>query len=377
MTALRFLLACISLILAAFVVIPAPTVLLFQVKLGVTELGHWFVLLPVLVFIMGRRKYHLDSVSFAMAAISALLFMSTSIRASMFATEASSKMRAAFPESAGTVSSKPFSFGRIWSFGEPSGSKPETLQYFQSGGADLSLDFYAAEGRKPAPCVVVLHTGGWDNGVRQEFLELDHHLASKGYAVALIDYRLAPTSPWPAQWEDTLAALRFLTDRADDFGIDPKKFVLMGRSAGGQIAETVAAPGTQAGIVGCIGLYAPADLNFAYQYANKKDILNSDKLLRQYLGGTPAEVKENYDSASAYGLVNEKTPPTLLIHGANDDMVWVKQSERYASQLKANGVKHIFLKPPWATHALDYSWNSPGGQLTTWAVEQFLAAVTQ
>jgi hypothetical protein len=65
----------------------------------------------------------------------------------------------------------------------------------------------------------------------------------------------------------------------------------MGRSAGGQIAETVAVTGTQPGVIGCIALYAPADMNFAYQYANKKDILNSDKLLRQYLGGTPSRGK--------------------------------------------------------------------------------------
>jgi len=195
--------------------------------------------------------------------------------------------------------------------------------------------------------------------------------------VAAIDYRLAPAAPWPAQWEDTIAALKYLNEHADELGIDAKKIVLMGRSAGGQIAETVAVTGTQPGVVGCIGLYAPADMNFAFQYANKKDILNSDKLLRQYLGGTPAEAKENYDSASPYALVTDKTPPTLLIHGANDDMVWVKQSERFAAQLKANNVKYVFLRVPWATHALDYSWNTPGGQLTTWAIEQFLGAVTE
>jgi acetyl esterase/lipase len=294
----------------------------------------------------------------------------------MFAGEATRKMRATFPNGTSSAST-PFSFGRIWSFGEPAKVQPQIMKFSEAGGEELNLDFYGAEGRNPAPCVVVLHLGGWDNGVRQEFLPLAYHLASRGYAVALIDYRLAPKSPWPAQWEDTIAALRFLTDRADELGVDPKKFVLMGRSAGGQIAETVAVPGTQPGVVGCIGLYAPADMNFAYQYADKKDILNSDKLLRQYLGGTPTEVKDNYDSASPYGLVNEKTPPTLLIHGANDDMVWVKQSERYATRLRDTGVKHVFLKVPWATHAMDYFWNSPGGQLTTWAVEQFLSSVTQ
>jgi acetyl esterase/lipase len=361
----------------AFVILPAPTVLLFQLKLGATELGHWFVLLPLLVIIMGRRRNVLDSVSVGMAVIAALLLFSTPIRASMFASEASKKMKEAFSESTTADGTKPFSFGRIWSFSEPSGAQPEVKVYATAGGEELKLDFYSAEDRRPAPCLIIIHGGGWDTGDRHEFPALNSYLSKRGYAVATIDYRLAPNSPWPAQWEDTIAALRYLTENADNLGIDAKKLVVMGRSAGGQIAETVAVTGTQAGVVGCIALYAPADMNFAYQYANKKDILNSDKLLRQYLGGTPAEAKENYDSASPYSLVSEKTPPTLLIHGGNDDMVWVKQSERYAAQLKANNVKYVFLRVPWATHALDYSWNSPGGQLTTWAVEQFLANVTQ
>jgi acetyl esterase/lipase len=377
MTPLRFFLACISLVLGAFVILPAPTVLLFQLKLGATELGQWFVLLPLLVILMGRRRNVLDSVSVGMAVISAMLLFSTPIRASMFASEASRKMKEAFPGSTSTAAAKPFSFGRIWSFSEPTGAQPEVKVFANAGGEDLSLDFYSAEGRRPAPCVVIVHGGGWDTGDRHEFPDLNRYLSTHGYAVAAIDYRLAPNSPWPAQWEDTISALRYLTENADSLGIDAKKFVLMGRSAGGQIAETVAVTGTQPGVIGCIALYAPADMNFAYQYANKKDILNSDKLLRQYLGGTPTEAKENYDSASPYSLVSEKSPPTLLIHGGNDDMVWVKQSERYASQLKANTVKHVFLRVPWATHALDFSWNSPGGQLTTWAVEQFLAAVTE
>jgi acetyl esterase/lipase len=246
-------------------------------------------------------------------------------------------------------------------------------------GDGLSLDFYSAERATAAPCVIMLHMGGWDHGSRREpgFAQLNEYLASRGFAVATIDYRLAPAHPWPAQRQDTIAAMQYLREHAEDLGIHRHKFILMGRSAGGQIAEATAVSGLIPDIVGCIALYAPADLHFAFKYADKKDILDSDKLLRQYLGGTPTEAWSNYNFASAYLLVNRWTPPTLLIHGANDELVWVKQSERYAERLKQHGVKHVFLRAPWATHALDYGWNSPGGQLTTWAVEQFLINVTE
>jgi acetyl esterase/lipase len=375
MTPLRFLFGWIALLFGLLVVVPAPTVLLFQLKVGATELGHWLVLLPLSIILIGRRRNRLDSASVMMGIVAALLFISTSARAWFFSPDAAGKMRAAFPNSSQNTGAKPFSLGRLWSLGGPAPRRPQTMTYSEAAGG-LELDFYAAEREAAAACIIMLHTGGWDNGTRREFLQLNEHLAARGYAVAAIDYRLAPIHPWPAQMEDTIAAIRYLEDRAEELGVDPKKFVLMGRSAGGQIAEAVSVTGKQPGVVGCIALYAPADLHFAFKYADKKDILDSDKLLRQYMGGTPEEKKQNYDSASPYLQVNPNTPPTLLIHGASDELVWVKQSERYAARLKEQGVKHVFLRLPWATHALDYSWNSPGGQLTTWAVEQFLFNVT-
>src|SRR4051812_35976709 len=146
MTALRFFLACVSLFLAAFVILPAPTVLLFQLKYAVTEFGHWFVLLPLVVIFMGRRRNQLDSASAAMALIAAILFISTPIRAAAYAGEAARKMRQAFPEVQDDRSSAPFSFGRIWSFGDAPASQPETMKYTDAGGEELKLDFYSAEG---------------------------------------------------------------------------------------------------------------------------------------------------------------------------------------------------------------------------------------
>src|SRR5690606_39651091 len=59
------------------------------------------------------------------------------------------------------------------------------------------------------------------------------------YAVAAIDYRLAPAHPWPAQREDTHLALAWLKANATKLGIAADKLVLFGRSAGGQIAAAV------------------------------------------------------------------------------------------------------------------------------------------
>ena len=255
---------------------------------------------------------------------------------------------------------------------------------FAHGGTPsaLKLDFYPpapapAAGSGAVPCVVVVHGGGWDGGDRAQLATFNHWLAGRGYAVAAISYRLAPAHPWPAQREDTLAAISWLKAHAADLGIDPARLVLMGRSAGAQIAAAVAYGARDPAVRGVIGLYGVYDMNFVWSIAREDDVLNSVKLMRQYLGGEPTLVNQAaYDSASAQGLVVAgQTPPTLLMHGTIDTLCWVKHSRRLADQLQHAGVPHAMIELPWGVHAFDFNLRGPGGQLTTYAVEAFLEAV--
>ncbi len=243
----------------------------------------------------------------------------------------------------------------------------------------LALDFYPvsrADGR-PVPCIVMLHGGGWDGGDRAQLGHFNHRLARMGYAVAAISYRLAPVNRWPAQGEDTLAALAWLKGAAGQLGIDPGKFVLMGRSAGGQIATAVGYAGDPA-VRGVIAFYAPHDMRFAWSVSREDDALNSLNLMRQFLGGPPEGREEIYDTASGQLRVSpQTTPPTLLVHGTLDGLVWVRHSQRLAARLREAGIAHLFLELPWGVHACEYTRWGPGGRLTTRAVAHFLAAVTR
>jgi acetyl esterase/lipase len=69
------------------------------------------------------------------------------------------------------------------------------------------------------------------------------------------------------------------------------------------------------------------------------------------------------------------SPPTLLVHGTIDTLVWHRQSERLAARLSDAGAPNLLVSLPWATHALEYNLSSPSGQLTTYALGWFLAAV--
>jgi acetyl esterase/lipase len=65
----------------------------------------------------------------------------------------------------------------------------------------------------------------------------------------------------------------------------------------------------------------------------------------------------------------------LLIHGDRDEIVSPVHAERLAGRLRESGVPHFFLRLPWATHGCDRSFSGPCGQLSTYAVEQFLGAI--
>jgi acetyl esterase/lipase len=271
-----------------------------------------------------------------------------------------------------TMTRPPFSVRRLFR-AFPAEVPKETMTF----SAPLQLDFYRAVGRRPAPCVFVIHGGGWNDGDRGQIPAFNYWLARQGYAVADLSYRLAPQFQWPAPREDVAAAIAFVKARAASLGVDPTRLVVLGRSAGGQIAEASAYTAHDPAIRGVAALYSPADMNFAYAFGREDDILKSLSLLRQYLGGPPAAAQAAYDSASAILWVNPSTPPTFLVHGRLDTLVWYRQSERLEARLAAAGVPHVFLSLPWATHAVEYNLDGPSGQLTTFALEWFLAAVTR
>jgi acetyl esterase/lipase len=221
---------------------------------------------------------------------------------------------------------------------------------------------------------VVVHGGGWNRGARDELAEFDHWLARAGCVVVAIDYRLAPEWKWPAPRDDARAALTWLREHAATVGCDPDRIVLLGRSAGAQIALAVAYEAGAGAVRGVISLYGPSDLEFAYRTGRDDDALHSLTLLREYLGGTPAEIPATYMDASPLFRASREVPPTLLVHGQLDTLVWRRQSERLAHRLAEANAPAYYLAVPAATHALEYNLDGPGGQLACGAVLRFLEA---
>lgn len=367
-------LAGACLVVAAPVLVTIDTLLMWKITLGVTEYGHRLALVPVLLGVVSWRKRQRLAAGAALAAALTLLvpLMQAVKVASTLPREVDTAFR--ITEAAKTP---PLVLRDLWLGRAPDRVEAKRLVYARDGDEERALLFHASQTRRPAPCLIVIHSGGWDGGSAEEFPEWNHHWAREGYAVAAIEYRLAPRWRWPAQRDDVAAALTFLKAQAATLGVDAERFVLIGRSAGGQIATAAACGLNDATIRGCISLYAPADMPFAWKYADPADVLDSPRLLRQYLGGSEEEAPELYRDASATLIATASSPPMLMIHGQRDTLVWHRQSERLAAKLGEVGVPHFHLSLPWATHALDYPFHGPGAQLTRYSVGRFLEKITQ
>ena len=251
-----------------------------------------------------------------------------------------------------------------------------TVTYVTYDDATLTLDYYASSVTGKRPCVLVIHGGSWTSGDSKELAELNSHLASRGYHCAAITYRLAPRWKCPAPIEDATAALHYLREHADELSIDPDNFVLLGRSAGGQIALLTAYTLSNVGIKGVIDFYGPADMIWGYKVPTNPLVMKSQEVLVRYVGGEYPQIPDKYRASSPIEFVNQQTVPTLMFHGCTDSLVFASHSARLADQLQKHNVLNYFLELPWATHGFDYHLNGPGGQLSTFAIEYFLRVVT-
>ena len=140
--------------------------------------------------------------------------------------------------------------------------------------------------------LVWLHGGGWVIGAPDLSLGETDSLANLANTKVLsIDYRMAPEHPFPAAYDDSIAAVQWVFDHADELGIDPRKVVVGGDSAGGNLAAAVAQHFASQ-LRGQLLVYPAVDLTrvsaAATQYAEGY-LLNAPTMnwfAEQYLGDT-------------------------------------------------------------------------------------------
>ena len=110
-------------------------------------------------------------------------------------------------------------------------------------------------------------------------MALNAYLAARDYVVVSINYRLAPKWKFPAGRDDVLSAIAYLKVYGHEFGLDPTRLALLGRSAGGQLALLAAYTANEPAIRGVVSVYGPTDLKFGYERPAAKGLLDTRGVL--------------------------------------------------------------------------------------------------
>ena len=220
--------------------------------------------------------------------------------------------------------------------------------FAERDGLPLQLHLFLpprpAGDEEPAPLVVFLHGGGWETGSPAKFLRQAADWAAAGWVTAVPAYRLVPQVEWPAPLLDVRAALRYLTGRAAELGVDPTRVALVGNSAGGHLALLAAADGTEVSVRGVVCLSPLTDTQWPHLPPEGRRLLErlcpSAELLRD---ANPVE------------HVHGGLPPVLTVGGSLDELTTADMLRDFHGRLDAAGVPNELHVLPDRWHAFEFA----------------------
>ena len=218
--------------------------------------------------------------------------------------------------------------------------------------AQQKMDVYLPVGRNvnSTKVMIMIHGGGWNTGDKSDFDQYVDSLKKREptYAIFNINYRLAnPPDVFPAQEQDVKAAVEFIYNKRNEYGISDK-FVLLGASAGGHLALLQGYKQTTLfKVKAIVDFFGPTDLTALYNTPPNPLV---QPLLASVTGGTPTTHALLYQASSPLSYVNTQSPPTLILHGGADIVVSPSQSSLLDTKLFISGVTHQYIFYPTEGH---------------------------
>ena len=231
------------------------------------------------------------------------------------------------------------------------------VQYGTADGTPLLLDVCLppdaasdAPGASPRAAIVAIHGGSWRRGDKADldFGPACRWLASAGFVVISVNYRLAPEWSFPAPLDDVRAAVRWLRapEQVSRLSIDPARIGAFGASAGGNLAALLALDGTGdwgtgtrvAAVVDMSGL---SDLREPIEASS---LYRGDFVRAQldYLGCAALTECAAAAEASPVTHVDASDPPFLVTHSL-DEFLPVAQSDALVTALRGAGIATTYL----------------------------------
>jgi acetyl esterase/lipase len=249
------------------------------------------------------------------------------------------------------------------------------ITYLTASGVDLKLDVYRPRGTEPRPTAVILHGGGYRiNSTKEAFALNVIPWLHMGWNAVNVEYRSSGHALAPAAVEDVRCALRWVTQNAKEYNVDPNRIVITGQSAGGHLATLAGILPESAGldrrcpgrepikVAAIVDWYGPSDYTVLV-----------DDPARDYALSWIGPQQNRMDVArlvSPLTYVRPGLPPLLHIHGDADPTVPYDQGVREVEAMKKAGNVAELFTVPGGRHG-----NFPRDQvLKIWStIEAFLA----
>ena len=207
-------------------------------------------------------------------------------------------------------------------------------------------ELHVPRGTGPFPVAAVVHGGSWRAGYGKLLMRpVCRDLVRRGWAAWNVEYRRmggGQGGGWPQTFDDVAAAIDLL--EGADPRLDLERLVLLGHSAGGQLALWAAGASERAPRLRPRAVIAQAPV----ANIERGQLAQPGGLVHALLGGAPQEVPERYAAANPLRQV-PLAMPALLVHGAEDRTVGVSQSRDYAAAARGAGAV-VELVEPVAAH---------------------------
>ncbi|MEM7139631.1 MAG: alpha/beta hydrolase [Actinomycetota bacterium] len=196
-------------------------------------------------------------------------------------------------------------------------------------------DLYLPAGEVPAegaPLIIYLHSGGWVGGDRSYVPDMVLRFLDLGYAIASVEYRLAPDSVFPGPVTDVARAIRELKAMGIATGeLDPDRFVVYGTSAGGHLGAlasmtvdrfepadlSIGAEQVDASVAGIVSAVGPTDLVQLYSHPNPW----AAPMSGTFMGCFPECTPDQLEIANLAPHLHADIPPAYWAYGALDPLV--------------------------------------------------------
>jgi arylformamidase len=235
------------------------------------------------------------------------------------------------------------------------------IPYAEQADPRQTLDVYASLNAKNAPVVVWIHGGGWQAGDKAEVQLKPQAFVQKGFVFASVNYRLLPAAPMEDIIRDVAKSIDWVHAHIADHGGDPQRLLVMGHSAGAQLAAIICtderylkAQGLSFAIVkGCVPVDGdtfdiPAIIETAETRRRAHHLPQATFGHREKFGGDPAKHRDF--SAVTHVAKDKGIPPFLIIHvGEHPDTT--AQAQRFGAVLKDAGVKVRLVGAKDTTHS--------------------------